>query len=194
MRSGVRGIESEWKRKGSFGRGIMMVRRRYAVGCFGLVDMAASSTEIDSKVLAEEPSDFLKGRDAVHARFRSLGEPKLTHHQHLVAHCTWDSPTIGWAVPKTGRIDPHHVLSHVGPKTTELVASGEGDEDRLMQAWDRMWSTILTTTELQALSGRAAHGTHARYNAHLLEDQVPCDRCREGEARYLKGTQTSDRA
>jgi len=47
-----------------------------------------------------------------------------------------------------------------------------------------MWSAMLTKMELEVLSAHAPHGTHARYNAHLLKDQEPCDRCRDGEARY----------
>jgi hypothetical protein len=50
--------------------------------------------------------------------------------------------------------------------------------------WDRMWSAMLTKVELEILSKRAPHGTHARYNAHLLQDEEPCDGCRDGEARY----------
>src|SRR6266511_2380588 len=47
-----------------------------------------------------------------------------------------------------------------------------------------MWSAMLTKVELEVLSKRAPHGTHARYNAHLLKDEEPCDRCKDGEARY----------
>jgi hypothetical protein len=43
---------------------------------------------------------------------------------------------------------------------------------------------MLTKVELEVLSKRAPHGTHARYNAHLLKDEEPCDRCKDGEAKY----------
>jgi hypothetical protein len=74
-----------------------------------------------------------------------------------------------------------HVRSHVGPE--KLAPNHEGDE-RLESTWDRMWSTMLTKVELEVLSKHAPHGTHARYNAHLLAVDEPCDRCREGEAKY----------
>lgn len=53
-----------------------------------------------------------------------------------------------------------------------------------MRTWDRMWSVMLTKVELEGLSAHALHGTHARYNGHLLAGEEPCDRCRDGEARY----------
>jgi hypothetical protein len=43
---------------------------------------------------------------------------------------------------------------------------------------------MLTTSELERLSAGAKHGTHARYNAHLLRGDEPCDRCRDAEAAY----------
>lgn len=41
----------------------------------------------------------------------------------------------------------------------------------LLLTWDRLWSTMLTKAELEILSAHAPHGTHARYNAHLLADE-----------------------
>jgi hypothetical protein len=52
------------------------------------------------------------------------------------------------------------------------------------RAWDRISSIMLTTSELERLSAGAKHGTHARYNAHLLAGDEPCDSCRDAEAAY----------
>jgi hypothetical protein len=52
------------------------------------------------------------------------------------------------------------------------------------RAWDRISSIMLTTSELERLSAGAKHGTHARYNAHLLAGDEPCDPCRDAEAVY----------
>lgn len=50
--------------------------------------------------------------------------------------------------------------------------------------WDKIWSTMLTKAEYRILSKRAPHGTHSRYNGHLLDGSDPCDRCRAAEAAY----------
>ena len=52
------------------------------------------------------------------------------------------------------------------------------------QTWDRISSIMLTTSELERLSAGAKHGTHARYNAHLLAGDEPCDPCRDAETTY----------
>ncbi len=47
-----------------------------------------------------------------------------------------------------------------------------------------MASVVLTSSELERLSAQAPHGTHARYNAHLLAGDESCDACRDAEAGY----------
>jgi hypothetical protein len=54
-----------------------------------------------------------------------------------------------------------------------------------VDAWDNSF-IMLTISEYRALGEQAPHGTHARYNAHLVKDEEPCDRCKDGEARYRR--------
>lgn len=49
-----------------------------------------------------------------------------------------------------------------------------------------MWSSMLTTSELERLGSHAPHGTHARYNAEVRAGETPCEDCRDGEATYQR--------
>lgn len=52
-----------------------------------------------------------------------------------------------------------------------------------MDAWDNSF-IMLTISEYEALSAHAPHGTHARYNAHRLNDEEACEACKDAEAEY----------
>jgi hypothetical protein len=43
---------------------------------------------------------------------------------------------------------------------------------------------MLTTSEYKELSEQVPHGSHSRYNAHLLAGEEACDPCREAERIY----------
>ncbi len=74
--------------------------------------------------------------------------------------------------------------SHVGPEKPTPTESEPMMASRAARTWDTISSIMLTTSELERLSARAPHGTHGRYNAHLLAGDEPCDACRDAEAEY----------